>query len=436
MPLELRFAETPAELIDMARSAIANGARTIRIEPEAAAAEFLHALGPGLGPNLRFTTTRGLVRRPPEGLIHVAPNAPADLVAVAAWGSESVSAALMGCLDLEAGLVLAPATEHLAARKPLFLISIPKAGTHLLIRLAEALGYPHGGLCPSDPLSGRWYSIEGQDTHTKATDMFEDILRRRGMMDHPFLRSPALFIYRDPRDVLVSEANYYHRPDVSFVHGYMANLSFRERLIRLIDDTWLLGSIRERMAGFAAWLDLPNVIPLSFEELVGAAGGGDDATQRKAVWSVQLKLHAAGRPDVIARQLYDRASPTFHTGQIGSWRRHFDREVRRLFGQLSQDFMQRYGYGPNGRSRPLAAHRETYRRRRLRIVSVGIEKLPILVASYVGGCNIVRYQRRYFAVPQCLGTVALETWSETELASLRSDAELPSLEATLARVPG
>ena len=263
--------------------------------------------------------------------------------------------------------------------------------------------------------------------------MFDDILRRGRVRDHPFLRSPALFIYRDPRDVLVSEANYFHRPEVSFIHGYLANLSLHERLLRMIDDPWLVGSIRKRMADFVAWLDLPNVIPISFEELVGAAGGGDDIVQRKLVWSVQLKLQAEGQPEAIARRLYDGSSPTFHTGRIGSWRQHFDQELRRRFAQLPQDFMQRYGYALETSDETLPIHCDTYRRRGLTIVNVGMEKLPILIESDVGGCNIVRYRRRYFAVPISLGEVALETWPDTELERLISDAELPALRAKLSQ---
>ena len=66
--------------------------------------------------------------------------------------------------------------------------------------------------------------------------------------------------------------------------------------LALIDDPWLFGSFRDRMAGFVPWLEFSNVIPVSFEELVGARGGGDDATQRRLIWSLQLKLHVPGSP--------------------------------------------------------------------------------------------------------------------------------------------
>jgi hypothetical protein len=232
MPLELRFTETGTDVIAGVRLAVVHGARTIRTEPWTVAEVFMVEVKPELDGEVEFVTTADGHKAPPKGLTTVAPDAPVDLVAVADWGSEAVAAALMSCLDLDAGLVITPVTENHFSKRPLFLISVPKAGTHLLFRLVEAIGYPFGGICASDPPPRRWYTIEQETSHTKASDTFDDILRRRGIMGHPFLRSPALFIYRDPRDVAVSAANYYHRREVFPFHGYLANLSFRERLAR------------------------------------------------------------------------------------------------------------------------------------------------------------------------------------------------------------
>jgi len=55
-----------------------------------------------------------------------------------------LSALLMDYLGLRQGLIVAPITQHYYRSKPLFLISIPKSGTHLLYRLAEILGYKPG----------------------------------------------------------------------------------------------------------------------------------------------------------------------------------------------------------------------------------------------------------------------------------------------------
>jgi len=415
VPLELRFAPDMPAMVEIIHNAVARGGRQLRIEPASAAPDFLSRLPSGLREKLH-------VQRQDHS------SAPPDLVVIPVWDDDEVAASLMRCLDLESGLVIAPLTSRHSSQHALFLISIPKAGTHLLFRLAKALGYHYGGVSPPDPKPGQWYAIENHH-HTRATAMFGDILNRPGNIDHPFLRSPALFIYRDPRDILVSEANFYHRPEVSIVSGYFAGLSFRERLIRLLNDPWLIGTLRDRMAVYIAWFSIRNVIPVSFEELVGAAGGGSDDEQRRLIWSVQLKLQAGGQPDVIARDLYDRASPTFHTGQIGSWRQHFDRTIQRLFAGLHQDFMAQMGYNAKART-PYSVHRGKFRRRPLYVAGVSVEHQPILVES-LEDFNIVHFRRRYFALPYSLGTLNLETLPEANMTALISDTNLDRLRTAL-----
>jgi hypothetical protein len=231
----------------------------------------------------------------------------------------SLSRQLLGLIDLKGGVIVAPRTLHAFDARPLFLISIPKAGTHLLCALAGS-GFDaasSAGMAEAPALISRQHQL----AHA-ATDFFVDTVRRSpfGNRHHAFATSPALFIYRNPLDIIVSEANYYHRDGNAIFGGYLKNRSFEERQLTLVDDPWLFGTLRDRMAGFVPWLEFPNVVPVSFEELVGARGGGDDAVQRRLIWSLQLKLHVPGRPDAFASQVFDPESATFNAGQIGSHR--------------------------------------------------------------------------------------------------------------------
>ena len=428
VPLELRFVEIEDALVSAARNSIAAGARRIRIEPPEAAMAFISALAPDADSGLQFPSGTGAEQAQPPLSTATAPEA--DLVVIAASDPASIDAVLMSCLDLKTGLVLALLTDHHWTRRPLFLISIPKAGTHLLRRLAEGFGYKRVRICPPLPVGGSWYCIEGAQPHTVAPQFFFS----DRASDHPFLQSPALFIYRDPRDILVSEANWYPRDEaLHLLKGYFGHLSFRERLLRSVDDPFCVGTIRDRVAGYAAWLDLGNVIPVSFEELVGSAGAGDDGEQHRAVWSVQLKLQVDGRPAEFASRLFDRSSPTFDRGQIGAWREHFDDEVQHRFAALPQDFMHRYGYDPHGRAGPFPSHCEDYRRRALEIPEVAAINTPYLVEADVNGFNIVRFRRRYYAVPQHGPKGNLRTFTDAELNALPSDPELASLRAKLER---
>ena len=78
----------------------------------------------------------------------------------------------------------------------------------------------------------------------------------------------------------MSEQATYEEDGRSAFWSALSGRPFEERLLRLIDDPWLLGSIRERMGRYLGWMELGNVVPLSFEELVGPRGGGSDEQQR------------------------------------------------------------------------------------------------------------------------------------------------------------
>lgn len=343
----------------------------------------------------------------------------------------ALSGHLLGLVDLKDGIVVAPRTRHAYDARPLFLISIPKAGTHLLYTLAEAFGYVAGIVCPEWPRPRHWYCVEYSNSHTRATDFFIDTVRRSpfGNRHHPFATSPALFIYRNPLDILISEANYYHRDGNTIFGGYLANRSFDERLLALIDDPWLFGSFRDRMAGFVPWLEFSNVIPVSFEELVGARGGGDDAVQRRLIWSLQLKLHIPGRPDAFAGKVFDTESATFNAGQIGSHREKLGENARKGFLGLPQDFMSAFGYAPgNGKERRYPQRAEEFIRRPLATAEETYWDIPILIETNCHGRNIVRYKGRFYGTRN----EDLATLTGFQLSILPSATEIALLRHELA----
>lgn len=357
---------------------------------------------------------------------------PTPCLLLAETDPAALSQLLLRLIDLKEGIVIAPRTRHAYDARPLFLISIPKAGTHLLYTLAQAFGYVAGIMCPEWPRSRHWYCVEHSNSHTRATDFFIDTVRRSafGNRHHPFATSPALFIYRNPLDILVSEANYYHRDGNAIFGGYLRNRSFEERVLALIDDPWLFGSFRDRMAGFVPWLEFSNVIPVSFEELVGARGGGDDAIQRRLIWSLQLKLHVPGSPDAFAAQVFDTESATFNAGQIGAHREKLGGAAMTKFLGLPQDFMRAFGYAPgDGGSTRFPSRAEEFIRRPLAAGEETFRDTPILIDADFHGRNIVRYRGRFY------GTRAenLAALTDFQLSLLPSAAEIAPLRQKLAR---
>jgi len=315
---------------------------------------------------------------------------------------------LQNYFDKHSGVVLAKVGKKYFKKQPLFLISIPKSGTHLLFELVKAFGYKKGGVCPSNPKNGYWYYTEYSNSHTSAKHFFNDTVYSSdfGNRDHPFVTSPALFIYRNPLDIVASEANYYHKSTKTSFSGYLANLTYSERLTRLINDKWLLGSIRDRISQFIGWTYFNNIVPLSFEELIGDSGGGSDSVQKQLVWSIQLKLQVPGKPNRFSSQIFNKNSDTFFKGQIGGYKEQFEAKHFEMFKTLDSDFMDELGYSMENKSK-FSSKIDQFRAKKL-IYDCDLKFPPILKETNYLNYNIVSYNHKFYALPRSLGEVDLE----------------------------
>lgn len=367
-----------------------------------------------------------------------------------------LSGALLGLLDLPYGSVIAPVTSHYWKRRPLFLISIPKSGTHMVYELVSAFGYRQGGNSPGDPAGGTAYFINSMNPHTPTA--FLDFKESSSNLYHPFMRCPALFSYRNPLDIVVSEANYYHKDGRSAFWSYLSGLDLDGRIRLLINDPFMLGTIRDRILPFLGWLGVKNVIPLSYEELVGTRGGGNEQLQTRLIWSLQLKLHVPGDPRDFASRIYKDTSPTFSSGQLGTYRRALSEEAFRIFLSLPQDFMGQLGYldesgGPGSGAIAAATpqssqahdHRgirlfskriDEFRNRPLVLSTAAVDEKPIMMLANYCNHNIVRFRSRYYAVNFADGPVRLDSMSEKELSGFMSDVDLTSLKQQIMLKPG
>ncbi|MFH1153448.1 MAG: hypothetical protein V1793_06520 [Pseudomonadota bacterium] len=345
---------------------------------------------------------------------------------------EALSRQLMTYVPLSHARIIAPVTDWHYSRKALFIVSIPKAGTHLVHRLAEAMGYGIGGSAPDFPMGKTWYCLEYSNSHTHARDFFVDTVKRSpfGNRHHRFAQSPVLFCYRHPLDILVSEANYYHCDGKTAFSGWLNRYDFKDRLNRLMGDNWLLGSLRERIGPYLPWLEFPNVIAFSFEEIVGAAGGGNQDDQLELIWSLQLKLQAPGNPEDIASRLFNPDSPTFRTGKINQYSEVIPQDTIRGFADRNTDILESFGYARDG-SFGMPAGRSGRRRNPVAYSGFDCDSIPIRVEADFHGCNLVRYNRRIYAIPVSAGDVSLSRMSGKDLELLPSAATVSDMKLLL-----
>ena len=160
------------------------------------------------------------------------------------------------------------------------------------------------------------------------------------------------FILRDPRDVVVSHVFYVTELEPNHVHHryYTEELhTFEERL-----KTSILGrpelenpfpDIRGRFVPYIGWLDKPEMLLLHFEDFILDR---QVALGRVLDHAIARGFAYQGDPttavEILSNKIAPENSPTFRSGKVGGWRKHFTPEIKALFKDVSGDLLIRLGY--------------------------------------------------------------------------------------------
>jgi hypothetical protein len=168
-----------------------------------------------------------------------------------------------------------------------------------------------------------------------------------------FLNRPnwaSFFIYRDPRDLLVSHVFYATDLNPNHaMHAYYQGISMDERLNTAITgiqrDGLSLPSVRTRYERILGWLEVPCVMSLRFESLI--------LEREKTIQAMLHHFEAAGYTLTIphaeaerrlAAAIDPKKSPTFRKGKVGNWQEYFTPHHKRLFKEVAGDLLVRLGY--------------------------------------------------------------------------------------------
>jgi hypothetical protein len=241
-------------------------------------------------------------------------------------------------------------------------ISFPKSGTHLLDQILL-------GFSSVAPFSRRLHSFyaeyEGDTGRSRPASEARAWVERLGPRDvasaHLFARpevvqrvaTPAIvsyFIFRDPRDVVVSHVHYVTDMESRHVHhAYYASLPDFESRLRVSilgrgDLDIEFPDIAARFAPYMGWLDSEAVMAVHFEDLVD-----DRPTTLGAIIAHFLKRVPLSTPqpqlmEALETSIDPQRSPTFRSGKTGEWRRHFTPEIKDLFKGVAGDLLLRLGY--------------------------------------------------------------------------------------------
>jgi sulfotransferase 6B1 len=241
-------------------------------------------------------------------------------------------------------------------------ISFPKSGTHLLDQILL-------GFSKVAPFSKRLHSFyaeydgdTGRKRSARETFAWLNSLRSLDVTSaHLFATPDAVarvcttafvpyFIFRDPRDVVVSHVFYVTDMEPNHVHHeyYQSLPDFNARLrVSIMGRPEIdieFPDIAGRFAPYLGWLDQPAVLKLHFEELVNERARALDRILDHFLARVSLGTPRLEILNGLEASINPSRSPTFRSGKTGEWKKYFTSEHKRIFKQVAGDLLIQLGY--------------------------------------------------------------------------------------------
>ena len=245
-------------------------------------------------------------------------------------------------------------------------ISFPKSGTHLLDQILL-------GLAKVAPFSLHIHSMfanyDGESGRRRGADetlaWLHSLAPRDIASAHLFslpeaveyVCTPAFvpyFIFRDPRDIVVSHVFYVTDMEPNHVqHEYFKSLpDFDARLKTSIlgrpDSEVEFFDIGTRFQAYSGWLDQPSVMKIHFEDLIEDRAATLTRIMEHFLARVPLQTSRQLILDAMESSINPKKSPTFRSGKTGEWKKHFTDEHKKIFKEVAGDLLIKLGYEKDG----------------------------------------------------------------------------------------
>ncbi len=229
---------------------------------------------------------------------------------------------------------------HIFPLNPITIITIPKSGSHLILKCSQLLLKKER----------EWILPETFSPSSETLLFFINKYNRdKIIMSHLyygkdyssiFLQENGRIIFnlRDPRDQIVSFAHY--KKEIPEWYPEAIGIS----IDNIITD--LIININNYYNYWLPWIDFPYALTIRFEDLVGSKGGGNDAQQLATIKAiakhVSVELSEEHAHQIVTSLFGD--SWTFRKGQIGAWKEEFTPEHKKLFKQYGGELLIKLGY--------------------------------------------------------------------------------------------
>jgi sulfotransferase family protein len=237
---------------------------------------------------------------------------------------------------------------------PVFANSVPKSGTHLLLQITREM--------PETRYRGRFIATSPSLTQKERSPRqlsrkIKTVLPGETLGSHLYYSTEVeaaltdinalhLFIYRDPRDVIVSEAFYlaemnrWHR-----MHKHFSKCSGDAARLALaldgIDESY--PECNARLLPYSGWLASDRTVAIRYEDIAGV----NQAWEIERIVGAYRATHK-DTPDDLVKSLCAAVRPekshTFRRGGSGGWKRGLSKEAAAMVTKRLRPALDAFGY--------------------------------------------------------------------------------------------
>ncbi len=246
---------------------------------------------------------------------------------------------------------------------PILANSFPKSGTHLLLQIVEA--FPKVKNYRKFIASMPTITFR-ERSKTNTIKLINSILPEEIVAAHLFydedyyktlkkLNIVHFFIYRDLRDVVVSEAFYLSRMNRWHrLHKYFKSLlSIEDQIMFSIKGNSFFKTpydypnIAERFKRYVGWINCPDVFSLKYEDLISIK------KEQVILNMIQFYLKTTDEKEKydlnelvqkVLENINPQKSHTFRKGGTGNWRKFFTEEHKKAMKEIAGKLLIELGY--------------------------------------------------------------------------------------------
>jgi hypothetical protein len=221
--------------------------------------------------------------------------------------------------------------NQIVLNNKIYVNSIPKCGTHLLTSVIELMTGLKKHNTMGDMVTGN--KLPKMGTHEFPYFHVKYSVPAASFFERNKFR--CFFIYRDPRDEVVSYA-YWH-----FIRSrWKDKMNFPQVMNQLIDG------VAKQYNAFLPWMKHPQYYSVRFESLVGRQGWGTRQAQLREIRNIASHIGFKITPAIvnhICKNAFGQGG-TFREGKIGSWREHFTEAQKNRFKKVAGKLLITLGY--------------------------------------------------------------------------------------------